>query len=151
MGCESVYIVWRGMEEDHSHISTDHSHIPIDHSNKSTDHSHIPIDHSHLSTSRQRKHIIDIRYSQTHLNTIGEGKQRTIILKGAVRNITNLDLIQPACYVFSPSESFGIQKLPIYINIVRDPLDRLISYYYFVRYGDDFRPFLRRRRSGDHE
>jgi len=70
-----------------------------------------------------------------------------------VENITSWFERRPAIYhghiSFLDFAHFGVNDIPIYINIVRNPLDRLISHYYFLRYGDDFRPYVIRRRQGN--
>jgi len=70
-------------------------------------------------------------------------------------NVTNWHAKKPAFYhghfAYIEFSRFAISARPIYINVIRDPIERLISYYYFLRNGDNYRPYLKRRRSGNKE
>lgn len=70
-------------------------------------------------------------------------------------NLTRWNAMKPCLYhghmAYVDFSKFGISSKPLYINIIREPLDRLVSYYYFVRYGDNFRPHLKRRKAGNRE
>ncbi|XP_044750881.1 heparin sulfate O-sulfotransferase-like isoform X2 [Coccinella septempunctata] len=68
------------------------------------------------------------------------------------RNITFWNVMKPALYhghfAYFDFSKFHVPK-PYFINIIRRPLDRFISYYYFVRYGDNYRPYLIRKKHGN--
>lgn len=70
-----------------------------------------------------------------------------------VQNITDWKEFRPVIFhghmAYLDFGRFRSPVAPMYINIVRDPLDRLVSYYYFLRYGDNYRKGLKRARQGD--
>jgi len=89
-----------------------------------------------------------------HVNTTVKGANAAIMSlqdqQDFRENVTSWELGRPSFFhghfAFLP---FPRGKQPIYINLIRDPLDRLVSYYYFIRYGDNFRVGLKRSKQGD--
>ncbi|XP_066251409.1 heparin sulfate O-sulfotransferase [Euwallacea similis] len=93
------------------------------------------------------------QYHVLHVNVTGNG--HVLSLNNQIKfvsNVTEWDAIKPALYhghfAYIDFNKFGAPK-PLYINILRRPLDRFISYYYFLRYGDNFRPHLIRKKAGN--
>eukprot|EP00088_Acartia_fossae_P003972 TRINITY_DN11705_c0_g1_i1.p1 TRINITY_DN11705_c0_g1~~TRINITY_DN11705_c0_g1_i1.p1 ORF type:complete len:338 (-),score=22.18 TRINITY_DN11705_c0_g1_i1:527-1462(-) len=60
-----------------------------------------------------------------------------ITLSKNISDWTDRNLLLHGHFSYFNPRKFGIPIYPIYINIIRKPLDRLVSYYYFLRYGDD--------------
>ncbi|XP_050715686.1 heparan sulfate 2-O-sulfotransferase 1-like isoform X2 [Eriocheir sinensis] len=94
------------------------------------------------------------KFNVIHMNTTKNTP--TLSLTDQMRfvyNVSNWIEKKPGIYhghvAYLDFNRFGVSQQPIYINLIRKPLDRLISYYYFVRYGDDLRPYHIRRRMGD--
>ncbi|CAD5234414.1 unnamed protein product [Bursaphelenchus xylophilus] len=84
-----------------------------------------------------------------NMNTLSAADQADF-----VRNVSDWNARKPALYhghmAFLNFNRFG-RRNPIYINILREPLERFVSYYYFLRYGDNYRVGLKRSRSGNNE
>ncbi|XP_053631212.1 heparan sulfate 2-O-sulfotransferase 1 isoform X2 [Cherax quadricarinatus] len=70
-----------------------------------------------------------------------------------VYNMSNWDEKKPGIYhghlAYLDFNRFGVSVQPLYINIVRNPLERLVSHYYFIRYGDDLMPQRVYKKMGD--
>ncbi|XP_066920168.1 heparin sulfate O-sulfotransferase-like [Clytia hemisphaerica] len=68
------------------------------------------------------------------------------------RNITKWHQRKPAVFhghfPFVSFITMGFPQ-PIYINVVREPLERLVSHYYFMRFGDTYLPNKIRKKQGD--
>jgi len=94
------------------------------------------------------------------VNISGSGlTSYTLSLKDRVRlmaNMTSWSVNFPAVYhghfaYFDIPQGIlrSSSTKPVWINVIRKPVDRLVSFYYFLRYGDDLRINKVRSRMGD--
>lgn len=94
----------------------------------------------------------DLNYHVIHVNT--SRNSHVLSLEDQerfVRNISDWKVRRPALFhghiSFMEFSKFSSDTVnPIYINMIRDPIERLVSYYYFLRFGDDFSQKQRRRK-----
>ncbi|KHJ89690.1 heparan sulfate 2-O-sulfotransferase [Oesophagostomum dentatum] len=94
-------------------------------------------------------------FNVIHLNMTKNRQVMSLTDQGEfIRNITSWTERRPAFYhghvAFIDFTRFGYPN-PVYINIVREPLQRLLSHYYFLRFGDNYRVGLKRSRAGNNE
>ncbi|KAI5704636.1 hypothetical protein M8J75_007456 [Diaphorina citri] len=94
------------------------------------------------------------RFNVLHVNVTGNNHVLSLADQYRfVNNVTKWRDRRPALYHghfgFIDFQQFGSKEQPLFINILRKPLDRLVSYYYFLRYGDNYRPHLVRKKHGD--
>ncbi|XP_045117074.1 heparan sulfate 2-O-sulfotransferase 1-like isoform X2 [Portunus trituberculatus] len=94
------------------------------------------------------------KFSVINVNTTK--KNPTLSLTDQMRfvyNVSNWEEKKPAIYHghlgYLDFHRFGAKLQPLYINVIRKPLDRLVSHYYFIRYGDDLRPQRVQKKTGD--
>ncbi|PAA58987.1 hypothetical protein BOX15_Mlig018388g2 [Macrostomum lignano] len=86
-----------------------------------------------------------------HISTSRNQHVLTLANQAAlVHNLTGWREMQPMMVhghvAYLDFGRLGSPLQPLHINIIRDPLERLISYFYFLRFGDDYRPHLVRKR-----
>lgn len=95
---------------------------------------------------KSKFHVLHVNITANN-NVLSLNNQRSF-----VQNVTHWNFMRPGIYhghfAYLDFSQFGVAK-PLYINLLRKPLDRFISYYYFVRYGDNYRPYLVRKKHGN--
>ncbi|XP_067845980.1 heparan sulfate 2-O-sulfotransferase 1 isoform X3 [Heptranchias perlo] len=94
------------------------------------------------------------KYHVLHINTTKNNPVMSLQDQARfVKNVTTWKEMKPGFYhghvAYLDFTKYGVKKKPIYLNVIRDPIERLVSYYYFLRFGDDYRPGLKRRKQGD--
>lgn len=67
-------------------------------------------------------------------------------------NISDWESMEPTLYhrhfAFLDFSKIGVPK-PLYYNIIRKPLEKFVSYYYFIRCENDYKPYLIRKTHGN--
>lgn len=76
------------------------------------------------------KHGFDVKHTMGGDDETAEDKVKII-------RQTLLSKNPAFIYTHRRYQAFGRERKPVYISIVRDPVERLASLYYFMRYGDN--------------
>ncbi|VDD83089.1 unnamed protein product [Mesocestoides corti] len=91
------------------------------------------------------------KFRVIRFNTTNPHQFRSLVLHQAfvdevTRSAVSTKLFVHGHFYYVNFRQFGVSSEYVYINCLREPLERLVSKYYFMRFGDDHRPKVIRSR-----
>jgi len=96
--------------------------------------------------SVNRFRVVQLHVTQfKHILTVGD----QISFSKNISNWSSTPTVYHGHFAYFSPQRVGVNVNPTFINLVRKPLDRLVSHYYFLRYGDDVLVNKIRAKEGD--
>jgi len=96
--------------------------------------------------SKNRFRVVQLHVTQyKHMLTLAD----QIHFSRNISGWSNTPTFYHGHFAYFDPKKVGVDLTPIFINLVRKPLDRLVSHYYFLRYGDDVLVNKVRAKEGD--
>ncbi|XP_023345285.1 heparin sulfate O-sulfotransferase-like isoform X2 [Eurytemora carolleeae] len=98
--------------------------------------------------SQNRYRIVQVRLTSAGSKNILSFNDQLEISRN-ISAWSSLPLLFHGHFAYFEPSTLGVDVHPVFINLIRKPLERLVSYYYFLRYGDDILEDKVRSKQGD--